>query len=61
MFCPVYFTGLSHNETADKIRELADVLRPTQFRDGIWTLDYRRLRVVAVKTGCQPQLGFVQA
>jgi trans-aconitate 2-methyltransferase len=28
-------------------REVARRLRPTMFRDGVWTLDYRRLRVIA--------------
>jgi trans-aconitate methyltransferase len=30
-------------------RALAERLRPRMFRDGAWTLDYRRLQVVAVK------------
>ncbi|HXG92495.1 MAG TPA: methyltransferase domain-containing protein [Blastocatellia bacterium] len=31
------------------IRAVKDELRPTLFRDGKWFIDYRRLRVVAVK------------
>jgi trans-aconitate methyltransferase len=30
-------------------REVAEKLRPAKFRDGTWTVDYRRLRVVAQK------------
>jgi hypothetical protein len=29
---------------------IAQKLRPTHFKDGVWTLDYRRLRIVARKT-----------
>ena len=36
-------------------REVAEKLRPAKYRDGAWTVDYRRLRVVAHKTGaCKP-------
>jgi len=30
-------------------RALAEKLRPKRYRDGVWTIDYRRLRIVAVK------------
>jgi trans-aconitate methyltransferase len=33
--------------TAEMRREVAERLRPKMFRDGGWTIDYRRLRVVA--------------
>lgn len=49
MFCGRYFEGLSAESTQEKIRELVDILRPDRYRDGVWTLDYRRLRVAAVK------------
>jgi hypothetical protein len=29
---------------------LVERLRPVLYRDGIWTVDYRRLRVVAIRT-----------
>jgi SAM-dependent methyltransferase len=32
-------------------REISEVLRPTHYRDGVWTLDYRRLRIAAVRPG----------
>jgi trans-aconitate 2-methyltransferase len=51
MFCSSYFRDLSTEETSSAIAKLADRLRPALYRDGIWMMDYRRLRVVAVKTG----------
>lgn len=36
-----------------KVREnVADKLRPEMYRNGAWIVDYRRLRVVAVKPAC---------
>ena len=29
---------------------IAQKLRPTHYKDGVWTIDYRRLRIVAYKT-----------
>ena len=49
MFCQTYLDGLAPDRTNEAIRDLAAHLRPTHFRDGVWTLDYRRLRIVAVK------------
>jgi trans-aconitate 2-methyltransferase len=50
MFCGSYFKGTPAGEVVTKIREIAGLLRPEQYRDGIWTVDYRRLRIVAFKT-----------
>jgi trans-aconitate methyltransferase len=33
----------------DIVRQLVEHLRPAHYRDGTWTADYRRLRVVALK------------
>jgi len=49
MFCGAYFRGLSAEETRETMARLAANLRPDLYRDGVWTLDYRRLRVVARK------------
>jgi trans-aconitate methyltransferase len=49
MFCGSYFRGLSEEQTRAALKELAARLRPALYRDGVWTLDYRRLRMVAVK------------
>jgi trans-aconitate methyltransferase len=50
MFCGNYFKQLSAKEAERKVQELVEYLRPKLYRDGVWTLDYRRLRVVAVTT-----------
>jgi hypothetical protein len=34
----------------DQLRQVAERLRPTYYKDGVWTVDYRRLRIVAHKT-----------
>jgi len=34
----------------DQLHEVAERLRTTHFKDGVWTVDYRRLRIVAHKT-----------
>lgn len=49
MFCGVYFRDLSAEETRGTITRLVGHLRPVLHRDGVWTLDYRRLRMVARK------------
>jgi SAM-dependent methyltransferase len=35
----------------DFLRAVEEAARPALFRDGIWSADYRRLRVVAVREG----------
>ena len=51
MFCASYFRDLTPEETDRTIAEVRNRLQPSLYRDGIWTLDYRRLRVVAKKAG----------
>ena len=48
MFCGNYLRGLDAKRVQEKVREVAAHLRPKLYREGVWTLDYRRLRVVAV-------------
>jgi trans-aconitate methyltransferase len=48
MFCGIYFKQLSANEAEQKVHELVEYLRPKLYREGVWTLDYRRLRVIAI-------------
>ena len=48
MFCGSYLRELGVDRTEEKIGELTAHLRPKLYREGHWTLDYRRLRVVAV-------------
>jgi SAM-dependent methyltransferase len=47
MFGSSFFRG----EARAKMSEVVDRLRPVCYQDGVWTLDYRRLRVVAVAAG----------
>ena len=49
MFCASYLRDLAEESANEKIHELAAHLRLTQYRDGAWTIDYRRLRILAVK------------
>ena len=49
MFCGAYFRELSAEATRETIAQIAGRLRPALFRNGVWTLDYRRLRIVARK------------
>jgi len=49
MFIGTYLRGLSPESADDAVRQLVDRLRPTLYLDGVWTVDYRRLRVVALK------------
>lgn len=48
-FGMAFFRGLSAEETREKIAQLAALLRPALYRDEVWTLDYRRLRIVATQ------------
>lgn len=49
MFCGSFFSGLEHSQTETKLRTLVAHLRPTQYHDGGWTIDYRRLRIFATR------------
>jgi hypothetical protein len=49
-FKKYYFDPLPANERDKALRETVEFLRPALFRDGNWYVDYRRLRIVAVKT-----------
>ncbi len=49
MFGGKMFAGISEERKREIRKSVADKLRPRFFKDGNWTIDYRRLRVVAVK------------
>jgi trans-aconitate methyltransferase len=51
MFAGSYFRDLPEERARETIRKIVERLRPALYRDGVWTLDYRRLRVVAIKGG----------
>jgi trans-aconitate methyltransferase len=49
MFLPTYLREFSPERATDIVRQLVERLRSTHYRDGVWTVDYRRLRVVAMR------------
>jgi trans-aconitate methyltransferase len=49
MFGGKLFAGIGEERQREIRREVADRLRPVMFREGNWIVDYRRLRVAAVK------------
>lgn len=49
MFAGGFLLGLSPDVRSHVIRTVEQRLRSTQYRDGSWIADYRRIRVVAVK------------
>lgn len=51
MFVRPYFREIASGQDEDILRRLVNELCPTLYRDGVWTLDYRRLRIVAIRPG----------
>lgn len=49
MFGSALFAGMSESRKQEVRRSVADRMRGTNYRDGHWILDYRRLRVKAEK------------
>jgi trans-aconitate methyltransferase len=49
MFAGIWFEGVPPQSRGALVAEIESRLRPLQFRDGRWWLDYRRLRLVARK------------
>lgn len=45
-----YFEQLPAKEAGEAVQETVGLLRDSLFREGRWYADYRRLRIVAVKT-----------
>jgi trans-aconitate 2-methyltransferase len=50
MFMPAYLRHYSTDRAAEIVSRLVEQLRPSLYDSGLWTVDYRRLRVVAVRT-----------
>jgi trans-aconitate methyltransferase len=50
MFGSSFFAALPADKASAFIREVERAARPALFRDGTWTLDYRRLRILAVRS-----------
>jgi trans-aconitate methyltransferase len=49
MFTGSYWRHLSPDRVDDVVSQLVNHLRPTLYHAGIWTIDYRRLRVKCVR------------
>lgn len=49
MFAGAFYGSLSTDEQEEFIRESERLLRPTLLREGVWWIDYRRIRIVAYK------------
>jgi trans-aconitate methyltransferase len=49
MFMPTYLREFSAERSDAIIHQLVEHLRPALYRDGLWTADYRRLRVACVR------------
>jgi trans-aconitate methyltransferase len=49
MFGAAFFAAMNESEAQEARRAVADRMRATNYRDGRWILDYRRLRVQAVR------------
>jgi trans-aconitate methyltransferase len=49
MFTGSYWRELPPDRVDEIVRQLVDHLRPTLYHDGVWTVDYRRLRVQCVR------------
>lgn len=50
MFAHSWIQSLLPDQQQTLVRSIAEQLRPKLYRDGIWIADYRRIRIIAVKT-----------
>jgi trans-aconitate methyltransferase len=50
MFMQTYLRQFSPQRADDVVHQLVEQLRPALYRDGVWSVDYRRLRIVANRT-----------
>ena len=48
-FCALFFTNIHADEVDTIINRAVDILRSTNYKNGIWYADYVRLRVKAIK------------
>ena len=51
MFGGHYLARVPRERRKEYLRRVEDAVRSALFRDGGWVADYRRLRVVAVRSG----------
>ncbi|QSJ19486.1 methyltransferase domain-containing protein [Nostoc sp. UHCC 0702] len=49
MFASSFLAGLSTEQQIQLTRTVEKLLKPTLYTEGIWTADYRRIRIIAIK------------
>jgi trans-aconitate methyltransferase len=50
MFGINFLNGIPETEIEDILEDADNILKPTHYRDGIWNADYKRIRIVAIKS-----------
>lgn len=50
MFGQTYLRQFSVDRAQEIVNQLVEQLRPALYHSGVWTVDYRRLRIVAIRT-----------
>lgn len=50
MFGINFLNGIPESEIEDILEDTDNMLRATHYRDGIWNADYKRIRIVAIKS-----------
>jgi trans-aconitate methyltransferase len=55
MFAGDFLSGIPPDEQASIIRDIEEELRPRLFRDGLWSVDYRRLRLTAIREDAEAE------
>jgi hypothetical protein len=50
MFGINFLHDIPETEIEDILDEVDTKLRPTHYRDGIWNADYKRIRIIAIKS-----------
>ena len=51
VFGGAFYTRVPEDQREEFVRRAETLLEPAMFQGGIWVLDYRRLRILAVKAG----------
>ncbi|MGV3765205.1 MAG: class I SAM-dependent methyltransferase [Chitinophagaceae bacterium] len=49
MFGSAFLIGMQEDDITEVLQQVQEKLRPTNFINGVWIADYKRLRIVAVK------------
>ncbi|MFL9483360.1 class I SAM-dependent methyltransferase [Chitinophagaceae bacterium LWZ2-11] len=57
MFAGAYLKELDENVVNEILEEVQQTLQPTNFKNGKWYADYKRLRIVAIKPATIPNGG----